>query len=986
MITTWRWFWSLGLSFMLIPLTTSAIDWDRAKIISTTKSGQARVILETIQAQRVAGWVEASLPLDIATQWEFAIEASNGATIINWDKSMSALKVANVREAFSTPAEMNLEPGEYFLRVTIEDNFRRLITQTTKKVVVIAPQEEKVSNNPSRTRTITRTSKLLELTVPPVVFTSVDQPWNGEIKIKNPLSKLITGTLSARILRGEKEFPWFAEPFAAEGQSETTVAVSEPFSPEWGAGLAEVVFELRDQRNKLVSGQYRQDIALPGPVLEPSPPEYAWTANGDLEMQIQGVTNLQASPAPSIKIDSISGAPTISLEIIETYFFRGKTVIPASVAQSLTLGGEITASAYQGSTLITTFTWVVPANPDAIAQAQAEADRWKALQEEEVADESTLDWKVVMVLGVIVFLLVLIGASLWRKKFLLWGAVFLAGGFFSSTTQAQYFVNEEPAYSFVWLLPMDYWLLNPDAETGFQTLKLQGFVRDTVNNVPFFVDKVDNGDGTETYFYIDPSDLNEVGAAFQHTETGEFIELDIPTEDVTLEGGYKFTINIDLTTVPELLTDGKWTIALGFDLDKNAALVSIGGDSTATENIIIGSDIEQGPINVWDNTAPTLSVFDYQNRDASDGKTDPTDQPVDVIFDCTDEGSGCALFTKTEGGSQVLGCDYLVDPTDCQDWDFTVPVRGNFCDDQDYCASGDRNSAIRQFLICDRAGNCSETEKVVIDWFDQWAPQLTEGSIPLIYGESNNELYTLGDGEDVKLRATDNITFKFSSVDVEEGDITDLDINVCGDSNFMVYEALCQQMKNSDKPSIRICQTDGELGLWDLSSASCDTSICPEGYEKVGESCYLIITDEEGEDALVDSDGAAADIETPAETVYGNGIIEDGEECDDGNLEAADGCNEFGQIERSYVCHYEPSQCYLTAVWSGNGVVDSAKGELCDDGNLLPGDGCDPAGQVEPGFTCQTPSGLLSVCSPNCTLLNPGTFLYFELQGCEDRL
>lgn len=59
--------------------------------------------------------------------------------------------------------------------------------------------------------------------------------------------------------------------------------------------------------------------------------------------------------------------------------------------------------------------------------------------------------------------------------------------------------------------------------------------------------------------------------------------------------------------------------------------------------------------------------------------------------------------------------------------------------------------------------------------------------------------------------------------------------------------------------------------------------------------------------------------------ICGNGILEMGEECDDGNSQDHDGCNFKCQVEQ-----FEP-QC-------GNGIVEGT--ELCDDGNLEDGDGC----------------------------------------------
>jgi cysteine-rich repeat protein len=63
--------------------------------------------------------------------------------------------------------------------------------------------------------------------------------------------------------------------------------------------------------------------------------------------------------------------------------------------------------------------------------------------------------------------------------------------------------------------------------------------------------------------------------------------------------------------------------------------------------------------------------------------------------------------------------------------------------------------------------------------------------------------------------------------------------------------------------------------------------------------------------------------------VCGDGVLEAGEQCDDGGVEARDGC--------SPTCR---SEC-------GNGLVDG--GEECDDGNPWDGDGCSALCTFEPG-------------------------------------
>lgn len=56
----------------------------------------------------------------------------------------------------------------------------------------------------------------------------------------------------------------------------------------------------------------------------------------------------------------------------------------------------------------------------------------------------------------------------------------------------------------------------------------------------------------------------------------------------------------------------------------------------------------------------------------------------------------------------------------------------------------------------------------------------------------------------------------------------------------------------------------------------------------------------------------------------GNGIVDEQEACDDGNIIAGDGCSQDCRSTES----------------CGNGTVDLAVGEVCDDGNTAPDDRC----------------------------------------------
>jgi cysteine-rich repeat protein len=98
------------------------------------------------------------------------------------------------------------------------------------------------------------------------------------------------------------------------------------------------------------------------------------------------------------------------------------------------------------------------------------------------------------------------------------------------------------------------------------------------------------------------------------------------------------------------------------------------------------------------------------------------------------------------------------------------------------------------------------------------------------------------------------------------------------------------------------------------------------------------------------------------EELCGNGQLDPGEECDDGNRYLGDGCSPLCQIECSWVCGTcGPAPPCTHALACGDGV--RTRGEACDDGNLVAGDGCSPTCQLEPGWQCPVPG---AACKPIC--------------------
>ncbi|MCL2326794.1 MAG: DUF4215 domain-containing protein, partial [Proteobacteria bacterium] len=88
----------------------------------------------------------------------------------------------------------------------------------------------------------------------------------------------------------------------------------------------------------------------------------------------------------------------------------------------------------------------------------------------------------------------------------------------------------------------------------------------------------------------------------------------------------------------------------------------------------------------------------------------------------------------------------------------------------------------------------------------------------------------------------------------------------------------------------------------------------------------------------------------------GDGILDKGEACDDGNTVSGDGCSaDCSQVESEFDCPIPGEPC----VWIGKGRCGDGilnVGEACDDGNTVSGDGCSADCKVvEEGYVCPVP-------------------------------
>ena len=118
---------------------------------------------------------------------------------------------------------------------------------------------------------------------------------------------------------------------------------------------------------------------------------------------------------------------------------------------------------------------------------------------------------------------------------------------------------------------------------------------------------------------------------------------------------------------------------------------------------------------------------------------------------------------------------------------------------------------------------------------------------------------------------------------------------------------------------------------------------CDDGNSRPGDGCSGLCRQEPNYTCPAPGQPCVAD------PVCGDSKLSDGETCDDGNAKDGDGCSSTCQIEVAAGCDAGEADCGAGPV-CGNGMVNV--GETCDDGNTQPADGCGANCRVEAGWTC----------------------------------
>ena len=108
----------------------------------------------------------------------------------------------------------------------------------------------------------------------------------------------------------------------------------------------------------------------------------------------------------------------------------------------------------------------------------------------------------------------------------------------------------------------------------------------------------------------------------------------------------------------------------------------------------------------------------------------------------------------------------------------------------------------------------------------------------------------------------------------------------------------------------------------------------------------------------------------------GDGAIDPGEKCDDGNGVSGDGCAaNCDAIENDFACP-TPGQACVSTVKCSDGKITGK--ETCDDGNRTVGDGCDASCALEKGWKCPTPGAA-------CEAAACGDGLVAGTEKCDDK-
>jgi fibro-slime domain-containing protein len=153
-----------------------------------------------------------------------------------------------------------------------------------------------------------------------------------------------------------------------------------------------------------------------------------------------------------------------------------------------------------------------------------------------------------------------------------------------------------------------------------------------------------------------------------------------------------------------------------------------------------------------------------------------------------------------------------------------------------------------------------------------------------------------------------------------------------------------------------VCSTVGQACTSTIACGDgtvAGTEACDDGNNDNDDGCAADCTVEQNYGCTTDADGSSSCI--PSQNgVCGDSTVNSGEQCDDGNTDANDGCSATCQVEAGYVCGTVGQPCEHIE-YCGDGFLKGDGSEQCDDGNRSPLDGCNGSCVILPNFICPDP-------------------------------
>nr|MBA3454314.1 DUF4215 domain-containing protein [Deltaproteobacteria bacterium] len=195
--------------------------------------------------------------------------------------------------------------------------------------------------------------------------------------------------------------------------------------------------------------------------------------------------------------------------------------------------------------------------------------------------------------------------------------------------------------------------------------------------------------------------------------------------------------------------------------------------------------------------------------------------------------------------------------------------------------------------------------------------------------------------------------------------------NTCGNSAVEVGE-ICDDGNTANGDG---CESNCTITVVCGNGIRQGTEICDDGNQVAGDGCENTCRLSIGEMCTTDMQCASGFCDPVTMTCQpvvgcGNGVLQTGEGCDDGNNVVGDGCNATCDIENTFPCNATPPgdignpSCASTLCDQSAGSPGTCEpmnrcgnnrleaGEGCDDGGTVAGDGCNAACKIEDGDPC----------------------------------